>query len=231
MNSLPQELVDTVIDNLPHSSLLSSSLVAKRWRRRSQQRALERIKFPSEVQVDRWCTDFPQDPEGIVSYVHVAEFAGIGSWYDPTIFSRALKSLGSLTELWVSETRIPDELPGQILRGELGKGITVLRLWWTSCTLATMTSVIFSLPNLKVLSIIDPRVGLEGPPQFHPVTSQRTPLDSLQLWGKNMRGVGKVLAKSGFTSRRLSLDIDLSGVEQLIMLSSKTVVKLTLYGV
>jgi len=114
MNSLPQELIDTVIDNLPLPSLFSSSLVAQQWRRRSQQRALERIKFLSEAQVGRWCTDFPQDPEGIVSYVHVAGFAGIYSWYDPTIFGRALKNLGSLTELWLSQTKIPDELPGQI---------------------------------------------------------------------------------------------------------------------
>jgi len=230
MNSLPQELIDAVIDSLPRSSLLSSSLVAKQWRRRSQQRALERIKFRSEAQVSRWCTDFPQDPEGIVSYVHVAEFAGIGSWYDPTIFGRALKSLGSLTELWVSKTGIPDELPGQITRGELGKEITVLRFWWSSCTLATVMSVILSLPSLDVLSIAHPGVESKGPLQSHPVASQRTPLDLLGLWG-NVGGIGKALTKSGFTFRRLSLDVDLSGVEQLIVLSSETMVKLTLYGV
>jgi len=232
MNSLPQELIDAVIDSLPRSSLLSSSLVAKQWQRRSQQRALKKIRFPSEAQVDRWCTDFPQDPEGIVSYVHVAEFAGIDSWYDSTIFGRALKGLSSLTELRVSVTGIPDELPTQISRGELGKGITILRLQYTSCTLATTMSVIHSLPNLKVLSIVDPRVGSEGPLRSHPVTSRRAPLDSLELWGDvDVGGIGKALAESGFTFRRLSLEVDPSGVEQLVMLSSETVAKLALYGV
>jgi len=230
MNSLPQELIDTIIDGLPRPSLLSSSLVAKRWRRRSQQRALERIKFLSEAQVNRWCTDFPQDPEGIISYVQVARFEGIFFWSDPATFCRALKSLGSLTELWVSRTEIPDELPGQISRGELGKGITVLRLLSTSCTLATVVSVILSLPSLEVLRIVHPRVKSRGLLQSHPVTSQRTPLDLLELRGY-VGGIEKALADSGFTFRRLFLDVDLSGVEQLIMLSSETVMELALYGV
>jgi len=230
MNSLPQELVDTVIDSLPPSSLFSSSLVARRWRRRSQQRALEKIKFLSEDQVNRWCTDFPQDPEGIASYAHVARFEDIDFWYDPTTPGRALKSLGSLTELWLSCTKIPDELPGQISRGELGNGITALCLWCPSCTLATMTSFILSLPNLKVLYILGSMVGSEGPLQSHPVTSQRAPLDSLELWG-DVGGIGNALVESGFTFRRLSLEVDPWDVEPLIMRSSETMVKLTLYGV
>jgi len=230
MNSLPQELIDAIIDRLPLPSLLFSSLVAKRWRQRSQQRALEKIRFRSEAQVNRWCTGFPQDPEGIISYVRVIRFQDIFSWDDPAIFGRALKSLCSLIELCVSWTDIPVELPGQISRGEIGKGITILRLHRTSCTLATTMSIVLSFPNLEVLYILDSGAGSEGPRRSRPVASQRAPLDSLKLWG-NSGGIGKTLAESGFMFRRLSLDVGLSGVEQLIMLSSETVVELALHGV
>jgi len=91
-------------------------------------------------------------------------------------------------------------------------------------------SFIHSFPNLKVLSIVDPSVQSERPLQSHPVTSQRAPLDSLKLWG-NSGGIGKALAESGFMFRRLSLDLDLLGVEQLVTLSCETVMELELNGV
>jgi len=230
MNSLPQELIDATIDRLPRPSLLSSSLVAKRWRQRSQQRALERIKFLSKAQVNRWCTDFPQDPEGIISYVRVARFQEIFSWDDPALFGHVLKSLCSLTGLCVSWTKIPIELPGQISRGEIGKGITVLHLHYAFCTLATTMSIILSFPNLEVLYIPDSEDGSEGPLQSYPAASQRALLDSLKLWG-NSGGIGKALAESGFMFRRLSLDVGLLGVEQLVTLSCETVMELELNGV
>jgi len=93
-----------------------------------------------------------------------------------------------------------------------------------------MMSAILSFPNLKVLCIVDPEVGSEGPLQFHRIASRRAPLDSLELRG-DVGGIGKALAESGFTFRHLILDVDHSGMEQLNMPSSETLVKLTLYGV
>ena len=52
MDSLPQEIVDEIIDNFPRSSLRSSSLLAKRWRTRSEQRALYNILFAKESMVN-----------------------------------------------------------------------------------------------------------------------------------------------------------------------------------
>jgi len=230
MNSLPQELVDAVIDNLPRSSLFSSSLVAKLWRTRSQQRALERIKFLSEDQVDRWYTDFPQDPEGVASYVHVVEFENTTFRGNLATFGCALQNLCSLTTLWVKGMEIPDELPAQIPRMEVWKRITTLRLWFISSTLTTVVSVVLSLPDLEVLSIARATAGLGGPLSSHPVTPpHRTPLDLLELQAY-VGGIGRALARSRLTSRHLSLDVDLLGVEQLIMCSSEMLVKLALYG-
>jgi len=230
MDSLPQELIDTIIDGLPLSTLLSSSLAAKRWRRRSQQRAFGSIKFLSEAQVNRWCTDVPQDPEGIISYIHVVRFQDIFFWDDPATFGRALENLSSLTKLWMVGVAIPNGLPGQLSRGQVGESITILCLWYPCSTLATMASLVISLPNLEVLSVVGAGIESEEPLSPHPVTSQRAPLRFLDLRG-NIGGIGKALAESRFVSHHLSLDIQIPGVEQLIAISSETAVNLALYGV
>ena len=122
MDSLPQELIDAIIDNIPQSSLLSCSLVARRWQRQSQQRAFDTISFLSEDKVDRWCTDILQDPDGISSYIRHVRIVEIFWWDEPALFAHMLGTLSSLTELSLVKTEIPDELPGHISRGEFGKG-------------------------------------------------------------------------------------------------------------
>ena len=229
MDSIPQELVDAIIDNVPESSLLSCSLVAKRWRRKSQQRALDNISFLSEGEVNRWCTYIPQDSDGISSYVCHVRIEAISSWAEPALLSRMLGSLSSLTTLSLYATEIPDELPGRISRGEFGNGITVLCLRFSHYTFATMTSMILSLPNLKELCVEYCEVTPEGPFPTHSVTPQREPLNSLELhgcWG----GIGEALAKSRLTSSRLSLGVGITGITQLLLVSSETVVELELRG-
>ena len=226
MDSIPQELIDKIIDNVPQSSLPSCALVARRWRRESQQRALDTILFSSEDEVNRWCTDVPRDSDGISSYVrHVG--VEVVSWTEPALLSRMLGSLSSLTALSMYKSEIPDELPGRISRGEFGNGITALYLGFTRYTSATVISMIFSLPNLKELYIEFCNVMPEGPLPTHSVTPQRRSLNSLELHGC-CSGIGEALAKSRFTSSRLCLDAHIKGAAQLLLLSSKTVVELEL---
>jgi len=230
MDSIPQELIDAIIDNVPKSSLPSCSFVAKRWRQRSQQRVLGTIILPSEGEVKRWCTDISQDSDGISSYVRHVKTEEIYSWVEPALLSRMLGSLSSLTALSMFATRIPDELPGRISRGEFGKRITALRLLSLHSTPAAMMSMILSLPNLKELCVEDCVVTPEESLPTYPVTPGREPLlDSLELYGC-ANGIGEALVKSRFTSSRLSLDADILGVAQLLLLSSRTVVELKLRG-
>jgi len=229
MDSIPQELIDAIIDNVPLSSLPSCSLVAKRWQRKSQQRVLATISFLSERKVERWCTDIPQDSDRISSYVRHVKIE-IYFWIVPALLSHLLGSLSSLTALSMYETQIPDELSGHISWGELGKGITTLDLRFSRCTFATLTSMIPSLPDLKQLYIEECDGVAEGSLPTHPVTHQRGPLGSLELIGY-VGGIGEALAKSRFTSRRLTLGVAITGIEQLLLLSSEMVVELTLNGV
>ena len=227
MDLIPQELIDTIIDNVPESSLLSCSLVAKRWRRKSQRRAFDAISFSSEGKVNRWCTDIPHSSDGISSYVRHVNIEGISSWATPALFSRMLGSLSSLTTLLMHATEIPDELPGCISRGEFGNGITALYLILSSYTFATMTSMILSLPNLKDLRVEYCDVVPEEPLPTHPVTPQRRLLNSLELYGW-WGGVGEALAESRLTFSRLSSDVGITGIMQLLLLSSETLVELKL---
>jgi hypothetical protein len=229
MDSIPQELIDAIIDNVPHSSLPSCSLVAKRWRRKSQQRVLSTITFSSEDEVNRWCTDIPRNSDGISSYVRHVKIRYISFWAEPALFSRMLETLSSLTTLSMYEAKIPDELPGHISRGEFGKGITALYVRRARSTLATVTSMILSFPDLKELSVQGCSLMSRGPLPTYSVTPQRRPLKSLELHGY-VGGIGEALAKSRFISSRLSLDVDMAGVGQLLMLSSETVVELKLRG-
>jgi hypothetical protein len=153
MDSIPQELIDAIIDNVPQSSLPSCSLVAKRWRRESQRRVLSIIPFSSEDKVNCWCTGIPRDSDSISSYVRHIKIKKIFRWAEPALFGCMLETLSSLTELSLDKTEIPDELPGHISRGEFGKGITTLYLHYTYCTLVTMASTILSLPDLKELTV------------------------------------------------------------------------------
>jgi len=232
MDSLPQELIDKIIDNLPQPGFLffSYSLVAKRWRRRSQQRAFDAISFSSEDDLNRWWTNIPQDSDGIPSYVHFLKTQHITTWNDPALFARVFKNFTSLAILFLYETRVYGGLPGLILRGEFGKRITALYLWSSFGSPATTMSTILSLPNLKKLWIKDYKITLGEPLSTHPVTPPREPLDSLIFQG-GTGGVAESLTESRVISRYLSLNMDVPGTEQLIMISSKTVVGLSLYGV
>ena len=232
MDSLPQELINAIIDNIPGSGLRSSSLVARRWRHRSQQRAFKCIVIESEHEAHLWCKNISQESDdiSISSFVHFAHFIGIPWWNEPALFGRVLKGLASLTALWVFDTGIPDELQDRISRGELGKEITTLGFLFPLCTHATMMSLVLSLPSLKRLVVQGNGLTSGESPPVHLVTSCGGPLDRLLLRG-DVNGVGETLVKSRFMSRRLILDLSIPRAEQLIALSAETVVELQLYGV
>jgi hypothetical protein len=122
-------------------------------------------------------------------------------------------TLSLLTELLPVETKIRDEFPGHISRGEFGKGITVLYLRCTYCTLVTETSMILSLPDLKELSVEDCGDIAEEPLPTYSVILQRGPLNSLEL----LRYVGErfrclLPPHAPRPSRFLELECDLQDI-------------------
>ena len=231
MDPLPQELIDRIIGHLPYQQLSSSFLVAKRWRRYSQQRCLDFITF-SENRMVQWDANIPKDPDGIPSYVRHIQIRNISSWNNPAIFERVLKTFSSAETLTMAGANIPPlgEVPGSVSFGEFGKALTSLTLLSQSCTLATIMSFILSLSNLEEL-LIEHEVGTVSEEVLSTVTvpdpSYREPLRWLLLEGVP-NSLGTALAPYRFTCSSLGIDVYTHGVGQLIALSSETLVKLSL---
>ena len=230
MDSLPQEIIDEIIDNLPASTLSSSSLVASRWRIRSQQRAFSTILFRTESMVNNWYTHIQRDPGGILSHVKSAGFTRIDEWKDPALFGRVFKNFNSLLALGISDTRISDEMLEHISHGEPSR-ITTLCLRCLRCSLSTLISVILAFPNLRNLTVVDVAITARGTSSAHSVLSRRKPLDSLLAHGCGNGTVTEVLANHQFSSRRLILDVQPRSIQKLLVISSEAIYELVLIGV
>jgi hypothetical protein len=231
MDSLPQETIDAIIDNLPRSTLRSSSLVARRWRARSQQRIFyfTTVTFHSEHQVDCWHSDFQRGQNQIIPYVRCVEFSCIDSWGEPALFGRVLEDFCSLKTLKLYGCAIPDELPGQILHGRFGDGIIILSLRFPICDLSTITSMVQSLPNVKKLAVgVDWMMSQRHLPASN--ISQGRSFDVLELYD-DANGVAEAFIQSRFTSRRICLGGGISSVHRLVAISSRLLVALMLEGV
>ena len=230
MDSLPQETIDEIIDNLPRSSLRSSSLVAKRWRTRSQQRALFKVLFAKESMVNYWRTDIQSGSGGVSSYVQFAGFDNITEWSDPVLFISVVENFTSLTTLWISQTEIPSGVPERISHGDLGKKVTILHLRSPLCSLPTVISTIFAFPSLQNL-FIDAFAATSGETLLtYPVLPRSEPLKSLQVTRSEYR-IAEALANLQFASRSLILDVRTKTLQNLLALSPATVVELELRGV
>ena len=217
MDSLAQELVDEIINHIPREDMPAPSLVARRWKRRSQQRNFEFVLFEFK-DLTPWETNIPQDPKGIPSYV------------EPGHLSRVLKNFTSMISLTI-DTHLPPpaELAVPVSLGEFGKGITCLTLFYVQDSFAAITSLIFSLPELKELIISNVDFQPDQPPRVVPDTPQRAPLDLFMVHGVEHESY-IFLARWNLASRGLSLDLSDEGMRLLVKISSEAMVALTLTG-
>ena len=229
MDSLPQEIIDQIIDNLPPHSLRSPSLIAKRWRKRSQQRAFSTIRFRSEFMVNRWHAEIQSSPSGISSYTRFVGFGGITKWRDSGLFGRAFRNFNSLTTLGIYDTEISDKMLKDISRQELGR-ITNLHLQGLGCSPSTVMAMILAFPNLRDLVVIDLAIRPEEP-STHTTPLRRRPLDSLLVCGFGNGPIAEALADYRFASSRLILEAQPRNIQKLLAFSSATVVELVLEGV
>ena len=233
MDSVPQELIDAIIDNLSRNSLCSSSLIAKRWRTKSQRRIFNSIRLSTEDKVNRWHPDIQRGRNRIVPYVHSVELHKISSWNEPTLPGRVLKGFLSLKTLVVHQSAIPDELLAQISRGEFGRGITTLHIRFPLCKLSAIISMIFSLPDLKDLTVSLDQTPPGRLPSTPPVAPKRGPLDRLELYhyGYEKNGITETLIQSRLTFRCLRSTCHLRNILRLLAISSETLVRLEVSGV
>ena len=180
-----------------------------------------------------WDAKIPKDPDGIPSYVHHAQVRDFSSpsWSDPTIFGRVLKTFSSMESLMMDGASIPliGQPPGLVSLGEFGKRLTSLSLRCQTCTLATIMSFILSFPDLEELALDGCKIRSGARLPTLPDTLQTRPLRMLSL-ELVPRATVLALAQCRFTCNSLSLDVLDHGIEQLIMVSSKTVENLSFRG-
>ena len=105
MYSVPQELLNEVINNVPRQDMPASSLVARRWRRPSQQRNFEFVLFLSD-DVIFWEANIPQNPNGIPSYVRHVRFKHFPPRLEPGILSLVLKTFTLMASLDIDNTHL-----------------------------------------------------------------------------------------------------------------------------
>jgi hypothetical protein len=179
--------------------------------------------------VNDWYTGPRNEPDGIASYVQVAEFHGVTKWNNPTLFVRVLKSFTSLTKLCTLDTEIPEEILECISRGELGRTITALHIRAPRCSNSTVILISLSLPNLQKLSIDDYRIRSKETPSTYPILPQRGPLNWLLLSGYVEEAV-EALANSQLTSHHLLFDFRIQNIQRLLIPSSAIIRELMLVG-
>ena len=232
MDSLPQELIDEIIEKLPLYSLRSASRVAKRWRRRSQQRLLSTVEFRSQVMVYHWYEETQNDPGGISSYVQSAVFDGVFKWRKPALFSPVLRNFNSLTSLSISLVEIPDKVMESISQcGGLSHSITTLHLRMLPfCSLSgVILPMIIAIPNLQNLLLDAVSASPEELPQGYPVLQRRRPLESLRA-DICMNEVTSAIADLQFEPRSLVIDIRTWTIQKLLVPLSTMLVELVLIG-
>ena len=216
MDPLPQEIIDEIIDNLPRSSLRSASLVAKRWRARSQQRAFRDIWFMSASKVDCWDTKI-QGHSGVSSYVRSVGFSSITDPWDPALFGRVFNfNFSSLTKLTIAGTGCLEGIPEYVSHGGVGGRITTLNLHRMRCSLSVIMSTILAFPNLRDLTVFDITIMSREEPSTRSILSQRRPLESLLIHEYGNGAVAKALAYHQFASRRLTLDAQPPNIQRFL---------------
>lgn len=230
MDSLPQELLEEIIDHLPKRDTSASSLISRRWRRRSQQRYCETICFFSAHRVVLWEANIPN---GILSYIRHVRFIGAPRIsLEPTTLGRILKPLGPRLTLTMHNVRIllPGELTDPVSLGEFGKGVTRLVLSRALYTpLTALVSFIFSFPNLKELVVNDILLTSYELPPILPDAQKRGPLELLVLW-KIPRSLGTDLIRRQLTSQTLCLNPRCGDMGELVFISAESVATLILFG-
>lgn len=234
MDHLPQELIDEIIDRLPLDHMTICSIVARTWRRRSQQRHFESIWFDEEDDIDCWNAKISQNPEGIPSYVHSVRFMDLKRREKVAVLNRILQYFVNLRSLNLIRVDLSllCESRGPSSFGSFGSGVTKLVINDPLCGCRSFVSLILSFPNLETLVLF--KTKPIGRPQFPSSNIQKRVLEQLILYGAGPE-VTEVLAQCSLsfraiTIKRLFEEPPSEHLAALLAASSKDVKTVTLRG-
>jgi hypothetical protein len=235
MEYFAQELIDGIIDRAPLDRMRSCSLVARDWRRRSQQRLFKSIWFRNEDLIGRWYTRIPQDPGGIPSHVRAAQFSDLNHCRESGMFNRILRCFVNLRSLRLIQTDLSllSERRAPVLFGNFGRGVTELLINNSACSYGTFVSLILSLPSLETLTIIG-LIPKGTPPSTFPNVPKRV-LKELRMYRGGLE-LAITLSRCPLGFRAITImrqplgELPYVGLRALLATSPGTVEKLTLNG-
>lgn len=157
MRDFPQELINTVIDNLaePDSSqqvppdVSAYSIVSSKWLDQTRKHHFEFLDLKNQDAMDRWVAGVDAGQSGASSYVRMLYMCTIKSLEGFKAHIRALTGV-TKAELWdCSFFRSPSDV--RILTGALGTNLAHLELGETRTTPEVLVSLLAGLPKLEAL--------------------------------------------------------------------------------
>ena len=235
MEYLAQELIDEIIDHVPRDRVRVCSLVARNWRRRSQQRHFETIWLTSETRTGRWYSSISQDPEGIPSYVRFAHLSDLHHCREPGMLNRILRCFVNLRSLRLVrvELSLLSEQQTPILFDNFGRGLTQLSIDEPVWMYGTFLSLILSLPSLQTLVVFTSKQS--GTPRFTLPKVPKRVLKELWIYGGGSE-VATALARCQLSFQEILIrrlphvNPPTGGLPALLTASSEVVRKVVLRG-
>ena len=173
--SLPQEIVDTIIDEVTEepklvlrvTTLRTCSLVSRAWVHRSQHHLFSKIEF-NEVGFRSWCANVKPGEDGPsyhVTHLHFTQLFGDLYLGDLVPAVSHISSFTSLRTLHLTNVSLQHE-QNCFTYGALGSTVSHLLLEGCLMDVHLLTSFLHPFTNLGDLSLLDPRVLLGLKPEY-----------------------------------------------------------------
>ena len=150
MQTLPQELVDRIIDELAHlkchQAIAQYSLISRAWVTRTQWHHFEQIDFESLEELERWRRNIEPDPAGVSRHVRELVFAYITSLEAFEAHIRAFTRVEDLKFVDCSFALSPSVVD---CFAPMGSSLVRLSIFDLETTSGAIASLLAALPGLK----------------------------------------------------------------------------------
>lgn len=157
MKTLPQELVDKVIDELLELNgykahrITPYSLISRAWAPRIQQHRFRTLYFDSSGELQKWCRRVTPDPAGVSRHTHRLVFFGIDTLEGCEAHIRAFTCVKNLDIVGCNFLLSPSVAE---CFTPMGSGLIRLRICESETTSRIIISLLAGFPQLKSFTTI-----------------------------------------------------------------------------
>ena len=162
MRTLPQELVDKIIDQLASQeirlfyNIAPCSLVSRAWVTRIQQHVFEFIIFHDSEKLGRWCRKIEPDPAGVSRHTRHLIFYNIDTLTGVEKHIRAFTRVEKMEINQCNFLLLPSVAE---CFAPMGSSLTKLEICESPTSSCIITSMLAALPQLKDFSLEDSNIS------------------------------------------------------------------------